>query len=405
MRSRPLHWSRQSAASVMSPLAGPNPGLLPASIWSSKALRESQMTRYRDQKSRKAFLMKQIITKKSFQLIMALTTVELFIVSLVVAQGTRQKTLEGKVWTYLKTYSPNSYRLLKNYYNAPLEYCFGTITITLGPKTSFLDYVDGDSDRDIVASLNTLVHEMCHAYTNSATYSYLQQQPDIPIGFGDEYSLFYVDSSRSILVHHTPVFPTREIHAIVPEQFRTMRYETYIYPSSEIGSQVDGIYGLLNEWYAYYHGTRTDIDLFDYYAAGAKNQPNRWLDFFAAVNGTYYAHLEFKFYSLKYLLYAQEHHPDIYREILANTNFIDAFNAVDASFAALNQKYFQMKEHIFQQLAKQGIQVRTDDKYDYIGLRNRGNFLETYQLLDNELNQSTYQAILKLIQSAEDHEN
>lgn len=363
------------------------------------------MTRFSDQKSRKAFVMKQIITKKSFQLVMALMTVPLFLGSLAIAQGSSEETIEGKVWAYLKNYSPNSFRLLKNYYDAPLQYRFGTVTITLGPKTSFLAYIDGDSDRDIVASLNTLVHEMCHAYTSSVTYSYLQQQPDIQVSFGDEYSLFYVDSSRSILVPHTPVFPTREIHPIVPEQFQTMRYETYIYPSSEIGSQVHGIYGLLDEWYAYYHGTRTVIDLFEYYAAAAQNQPNRWLDFFAAVNGTYYAHLEFKFYSLKYLLYAQEHHPDIYREILANNNFIDAFHAIDASFAALNQKYFQMKQHIFQQLAEQGIQGRTDDKYDYIGLRGCGNFLETYQLLDNELNQSTYQSILKFIQSAQDHEN
>ncbi|MDZ7264177.1 MAG: hypothetical protein ONB16_06300 [candidate division KSB1 bacterium] len=340
------------------------------------------------------------IIKKSIQIIVGLLAVQLFIISFLLAQHSRRTDIESKAWAYLKNYSPNSYYLLNAFYNAPKEYRFGDITITLGPKTSFLDYIDGDSDHDIVASLNTVVHEMCHAFAGTMTYFYLQQQPDVQLGFGDSYSLFFVDSSRSILVPHTEIFPTREIHPIVPKKFQTMRYETYIYPSNKIGSQVHGIYGLLDEWFAYYHGTRTDIDLFDYYAAAAQDQPGRWLDFFAAVNGTYYAHLEFKFYSLKYLLYAQEHHPDIYHQIIANQNFIDAFNAIDSCFSALNQKYFKLKEDIFQQLAAKGIKCSHDEKYDYVGLSGRGNFLETYNLLDQELGQSEYQSVLSTIQAA-----
>ncbi len=309
--------------------------------------------------------------------------------------------VEARLWYFLRKYSSNSYHLVKQYQTSPERYQLGKITISLGQKGSLLRFIDGHSDKEIVASLNTLVHEICHGYTRTMAYRYIQQDPKIEYHFGDKYLLFYIDSLRSILVHQTPVFPTSEIHRTIPKKLRTPRYETYIYPANpSLGAQVDGVYGLMDEWNAYYHGTRTDIELFEYYHQQAQHKPGYWLEFFSAVNGTYYAHLEFKYYILKYLLFAHQHHPNMFDQILSNKNFIEAFLTIDRNFADLIDRYFMLKGQIFRELQAQEIECSEDEEFTFVGHHGRGNFLNIYRQLEQELNRSEYQEILTIIQAA-----
>ena len=317
-----------------------------------------------------------------------------------VIRKSEDENIETKVWEYLKKYSENSYYILKKYDEAPQQYSFGNTTITLGEKTNFLIYVTGDSDKDIIKSLNTLVHEMCHAFTSTLVYQYLQEQNIENFNFDDHYFLFYVDNQKSILVPRTKVFRTNEIHESIPEKLQTMRYKIYIYPSSEIGSQIDGIYGLLNELNAYYHGTRTTLDFLDYYSKIAHDNPMHWLEFFSDVNGTYFAHLEFKFYILKYLLFARDHYPEIYQGILANDQFIKAFKIIDSNYSELIKKYFKIKSEILQDLQNKGIESSEDEEYIFVENRGCGNFLGTYKKFEDELNQPEYLSILTALEKA-----
>ncbi|MDZ7333927.1 MAG: hypothetical protein ONB33_13520 [candidate division KSB1 bacterium] len=315
--------------------------------------------------------------------------------------SSNEQNVEARVWYFLQKYSPNSYYLVEQYLKSPRAFQLGRVTINLGEKGSLLRYIDGTSDSDIVGSLNTLVHEVCHGYTRTVVYQYLQQNPNIFYNFGSKYLLYYIDSLRSILVPQTPVFPTKEIHRVVPKPLRSLRYETYIFPSSAaLGAQVDGIYGLLDEWNAYYHGTRTDIDLFDYYAEKAQKKPSYWLEFFSAVNGTYYAHVEFKFYTLKYLMLAREEYPQIYDQILANKKFAAAFLTIDGKFTDLIDQYFKLKSKVFAELRERNIEFSEDEDYVYIGNAGRGNFLKIYNQLSEELNKPDYQEMLSIIRSA-----
>lgn len=312
-----------------------------------------------------------------------------------------QESVEGRIWYFLQKYSPNSYYLVKKYVTAPERYQLGRVTVTLGQKGSLLRFVDGESDQEIIASLNTLVHEVCHGYTSTLTYQYIQQDPNMSYKFGDEYFLYFIDSLHSILVPKTPVFSTNEIHRTIPKQLRSPRYETYIHPEKKsLGAQVNGVYGLLDEWNAYYHGTRTDLDLFDYYAQKAQSEPSFWLEFFSGVNGTYYAHLEFKFYTLKYLMFARDHHPQIYDQILSNKQFIAAFLAIDRSFSELINQYFERKKQIFQLLKQQNVEFSEDEDYVYIGYHGRSNFLTIYHQLAEELDKANYRELLSIIRSA-----
>lgn len=317
--------------------------------------------------------------------------------------SSNEQNVEKKVLLFLQKYSPNSYYLVEHYLKSPRQFQLGRVTITLGEKESLLRYIDGTSEKDIVNSLNTLVHEVCHGYTRRLVYQYIQQNTEISYNFGNKYLLYYIDSLRSILVPQTLVFPTKEIHRIIPKPLRSLRYETYIFPSTQsLGAQVDGIYGLLDEWNAYYHGTRTDIDLFDYYAEQAQANPSYWLEFFSAVNGTYYAHVEFKFYALKYLMLAREHYPKIYDQILVNKKFAAAFLTIDRNFTDLIDQYFELKNQIFAELQKRKIEFSEDEDYVYIGNSGRGNFLKIFNQLSEELNKSDYQEMLSIIRSAAD---
>jgi len=47
---------------------------------------------------------------------------------------------------------------------------------------------------------------------------------------------------------------------------RTMRFSSYVVTNNELMStQLDGIYGLMNEWCAYYNGFRTTVRNFPEY--------------------------------------------------------------------------------------------------------------------------------------------
>lgn len=169
----------------------------------------------------------------------------------------------------------------------------------------------------IVDRIGTAVHEQCHRCMH-ATYAWEQ--------------LYYRGNKKYFTVDWTEVFGTKEIAASVPKACRVFRYKTYVSEaSSNSCSNINGVYGLLNEFTAYCWEMNNCNKLFAYYEQFPATMDTWYRYINDGANGRQ-AYSEFKSFILHYLYYAQKKHPAIYRGIMKNKSFRTAFKYLDAKF-------------------------------------------------------------------------
>ncbi len=313
------------------------------------------------------------------------------------AQNRNRAQKKARAWQLLKKYDPNGYQIVKAYYDTPASFRVGKTSVSLGGNIDFVVFLHGSSDADIAKDLNTVVHEVCHLYTQRLAYKKLKESPHL-YNRNKRYSLFFIDTKQAVLVTQTKTFPSKEIAQIIPKELRTFRFATYVSPSQKSqGTQLEGVYGLLDELNAYYQGLKNSLNLYEYYTKETKQAPSDWFNFFTELDATYYAYTEFKFYILKYMIWAKKRHPMVYRSILNNQPFREAYNAIDQGFAQAIEDYFTLRKKILEQLKKKGHKVRETDRYTFINNRGRGNFRKPYNLLKTELAKPEYQQMMRVL--------
>jgi hypothetical protein len=296
-----------------------------------------------------------------------------------------------KMWKLLGTYAPDGYTIIDDCLKAPCSY--GGVTIS-GYNKGFSSFIDSSSEKALIGSANTVVHEMCHSYTSRL---YLKLLKDKGISPDLNYNAFYLGNRTSNLVKRTDVFVTKEMDAVFPEKLKTFRYKTYVCPSEKIQSaQQYGCYGLLDELNAYYWGTKTSYDLYEYYRT-KKNNREGWLSFFSDFYSSSFAYLEFKCYIISYMMYAQDKHKKEYKEILNNKEFLCTLQKVDDNWWVLLTDFKKLKTKIIADLKKRNIKSSQKGNFFYIGNSGIGDQSETYELLRIELKAVKYQEMAKLL--------
>jgi len=312
-----------------------------------------------------------------------------------------KEAVRARCLELLKKYDPDGYYVLTTYAGLKNKYAIGSnFTISTGPATDFMVYVDGKTDAEILKDLGTAVHEMFHGYSHKAPYAVMEQSPTVYVPT-KSYDLIWIDAKTQYMVPITTTFSSRDIASTIAEDLRTFRFKTYILSSSNIQStQQHGVYGLLNEMAAYYHDTKTAVNLYDYFAEAYQNGDASvsWMDYFQLVSGVYYAHAEFRFYILSYLLYARQKYPLVYDEILSNKPFVEAFLAVDQKFTDLMRTYEGKKEAIFSMLKDAGEEIEEDSGFISLNGFGIGTFRADYDKLWEAMQQESYLEMMKILQ-------
>jgi hypothetical protein len=263
----------------------------------------------------------------------------------------------------------------------------------LSKDNHFDRYAQEHTHRGVRNSIGTMVHEMNHIY--SALMGWKMRPRDKTV-----HLCYYIGDSTNILVRSTQVFPTEEMGKLIRPELHTFRFKTYVYNKSEpirLSSNTLGIYGLLDEWNAYYHGTRIDVEMYRWYQENTKGTPADWHTYFSTVGSVIPAYVEFKLYCLAYLIHAQKHYPHMYQDIMDNEPFIETFLRVDEQYDRLVQEYQQIKKNILHSLKQKGHSVSEDDEWIMIGRQGTGNFVREYNMLKKELDTTPYQQMLQNI--------
>jgi len=182
-------------------------------------------------------------------------------------------------------------------------------------KENYTRYVRGSKKEDLIESFNTVVHETLHGY-------------NFDIG-GFDGQGYYVGSGIELLVPDTEIINSHKLNSFVNKEKRKKcdRYEIYIGNKTPfLSSQVDGIYGLLNEFSAYYHGLKAEIEIRN---AGLKCPTFEWQ------SNSLEAYYEFKLFMSWYLQMCKKNHKQVYQDIYANNKLRVAYSIFNKQFTLL----------------------------------------------------------------------
>jgi len=297
----------------------------------------------------------------------------------------RERALE-----LLRLYNPEGLEIVQLYEQAPKRFSFPGHTINITENKDFTEYFDGETDKVIIDDLGSVVHEMSHGFIRVMAYDYMQKNGLSP---NDTYHFYYLSHTEQIPVKLTAVFPSSKLAGSIPPKMQTFRYKSYIEGNSS--TQDEGIYGLLNELVCYYHDSKTSFFLHNYYSDSNQISPDYWLDYISTNESTMHAYLEFTYYILKYIQYAKEHEPAVYKGIMRNTNFKYVFNSVEHKFMQLRNEYYMIRTKIADRFQSRGFNVHIDDEFYTIGQRSIGIFRAEYKHIEAELRKPEMQEIME----------
>ncbi|MBN2439790.1 MAG: hypothetical protein JXJ04_00535 [Spirochaetales bacterium] len=285
----------------------------------------------------------------------------------------------------LKTYTKDGFSIVDTY----------NTKVPAHSRTDFMDYVDDITTESITSTINTIVHELCHGYTGELGSIVAKSR-----GVSGSNYYVYINTQDSVLVKLTQTFPSKDMKNEFSEDLRTYRF-TYIDTTQRnLSTQAHGIYGLLDEYNAYLQGTRAGYDLYPLFMKD-ENTPF-WGNYFTGINGTLYGILEFKFFILKYLLYAEKESKNVYKDIINNRSFKKAFVKISTEAHNFIIEYLKKKKELFEIIRKNNVTIYDSNDFLYISsdsLTTNGfsNFFNVYTTLAEEMEKPVYQSLMKTL--------
>lgn len=240
------------------------------------------------------------------------------------------------------------------------------------------------SNGRIIDNIHTAVHEETHGYL----YSYMNTKG----------RAYFVGKAKTVYVPHTTIYNTKQMAKSVPQRCRTFRFNTYVAkPIANLSSNVEGVYGLLNEFMAYRSGMNTSICLYPYFVK-KKADWDTWKVYISDCENGKLAYAEFKYYILHYLYYAKTHYPDVYRGIIKNKKFCEAYRKLESSYAKLIKDYDKSLKNLKGAMEKRkgySMEIKSDYVWLYRGNSGQGfsRFTADYKKLQKEMNKSKYKSI------------
>ena len=255
-------------------------------------------------------------------------------------------------------------------------------------------WLDGKSELEVMGSMNTMVHESHHEFTGAYYLKLLED--DLPEDFDGRksYRSFFLSADEIILVRLDDLYNAHELKNDIPKSMRTFRFDPYIIPRDRyLSSQVSGIYGLINEFNAYYQGTLMIMKMYPRYLEISRQNIKALQSFVQHIGHSYAAFYEFKYFSLMYLKRAEDRYANVYRAALANQALREVYTKVHHRYKTLIDEYDQLLLKIVSDLNADGFKAEIRDGYFWIGGYGVGLITEDTDKLKAALNKPSLQSL------------
>lgn len=238
-------------------------------------------------------------------------------------------------------YAPLSWELMMLYDGLPqhmeAETIDGMTMSSHKPMESFM-FLKGRSATDILGSMSTNVHETAHGYFGNNIFRYAEEN-HIALDWDNVNGFLYLSPSESFFISFPKkmLYPSREIVSEIPRELRTYRFETYV--AGTTSTQGQGVIGLLDEFQAYYHGSRCCFDLLPAYIEAEGSVVNGLLEWIRGTQSQMTAYYEFDFFIKEYLLRMRTVYPEDYEALRHCSSFVTAYRSVGRAYADLVRSY------------------------------------------------------------------
>ncbi|MBN1798760.1 MAG: hypothetical protein JW822_09285 [Spirochaetales bacterium] len=202
----------------------------------------------------------------------------------------------------------------------------------------------------MLLDVTTAVHETTHLFSDWAACmspEYSTSRPGILSYYAPtELMAVYLEDWGVHYILMTETVPSANITPFIKDKrlLKQSRYETYVDPSSTYQStQRDGVYGLMNEYHAYYYSLVVEFNKvkdLGIQMSVRKSETSRTIYSFYTDN--YLAFLQFSAYLLTYFRMVEKEYPDIYSELLRNNTLLEAFLRIHDAFKALQYELIEV---------------------------------------------------------------
>jgi hypothetical protein len=206
----------------------------------------------------------------------------------------------------------------------------------------------GDSSEFyLIHNWNLIVHESTHKMNdyNYDTLDYLSENGLTEEKYLIKSKKYLIEPDKHINVSVTQYFHTSEIESIVPKNLlpklhdknifsfseidSVQRYRDYINKGANTSSNSLGIFGMLDEFSAYYHGINASLDAAKSKYALSNNIRYNLLE---SIYRYYTSYYEFNLFIAWYLKYAKINKKDIYESMMLNKELRVAYTLIDSKF-------------------------------------------------------------------------
>lgn len=243
---------------------------------------------------------------------------------------------EQWVMSTLQQYAPTTFYIVNQYKLNGSSISFDNRSTSSG--MTHLEYCDLSSKKRFLSTIALTVHETTHAYDSQIPFILANQGY---FKMSDSYNEGFIFDENYKIANNFPknkLFQSRKLSAVIPENLRTFRYKTYIESESNNQStQSSGVIGLMEEFNAYYHGSKVTFDLLPVYKEEyGTNFLWSWSSNFTSQADAFY---EFDFFIKEYLLSAKTNYPELYEELKKDSNFKTIYQNIRSRFQNLMVQY------------------------------------------------------------------
>jgi len=241
----------------------------------------------------------------------------------------------------VRKYSPGSWYMLMHYEQLPetaeVKTTDGGIATTEKAVGTY-DYLRGRSRIDLLASMETNVHELTHAYFDQNSYKYLSENK-LKLNPENAQGYIYISPATSFFVSFPlkAMFPSGKLSGIITDNLRTYRFDTYI--NGTTSTQSDGIIGLISELNAYYIGSEYCFNMFEPYKEATGSESSGLFEWVTHTQSTMSAFFEFDYFIKEYLLIMKKDHRSDYEMLKSYTPFTEAYSTLLQLYSELIDKY------------------------------------------------------------------
>lgn len=324
---------------------------------------------------------------------------KLFLLFLIISQlGFAQKLSksqrEAVMYDLVEKYNPDAAWMLRDLIRLPGKYKIDGMSIKTFGSDNPARWITGRTEADVVESLSTVIHESIHGYTSEKHFELLMQETPENYAFKDDYSAFFIDQNKIILVKHTDCYNSHELKRDIPKALQTFRYDPYIVPKDNLGSQVQGIYGLLDEFNAYYQGANMVYKMIPYYES-LEDPYEGFQEFVSNFSSDRLAFYEFTFFTLSYLIRSNQQYPDEFQKIMENQALREAYFAIYTGFLDLDRRFDQKLKEKIEEFNASGKRARIENDFFYVGNYGVGMQSDEIELLKAALDKTDYRKMLE----------